>query len=313
MAGISDNMRGALLMSASMASFTVNDAFMKMLGGELPLMQAIFLRGIGTTLLIVLLAWALGTLRFRLSRRDAVLVFWRTASEVAAAWLFLTALFNMPIANATAILQALPLTVTLAGAVFLAEPLGWRRLLAILVGLIGVLLIVQPGADGFTIYSIYVVLAVAVITVRDLTTRRMSRDVSSLSVAAIAALAVTVFGGVGTLGADWVPMTPRFWLLLAGSAVFVLGGYVFSVLVMRVGEIAVVAPFRYTSLIWALILGVVVFGDWPDNMTLVGAAIVVLTGIYTFYRERRIARLATLPATNTNPGQPPVDKASDSP
>ena len=125
-------------------------------------------------------------------------------SEVAAAWLFLTALFNMPIANATAILQVLPLTVTLAGALFLGEALGWRRLLAILVGLVGVMLIVQPGAEGFTIYSIYVVLAVAVITVRDLSTRRMSPQVSSLSVAAVggrssvAAVALTATSGAAS-------------------------------------------------------------------------------------------------------------------
>lgn len=287
---LTDNMRGALLMVGSMTAFTVNDAFMKALSDSLPLFQAIFLRAIGVTLFLAAFAWSQGGLTLRVGASDRKLIALRCVAEVSAALLFIYALFNMPLANATAILQALPLTVTLAGAVFLGEPVGWRRLLAIVIGFLGVLLIVQPGSDGFTIYSLYVLAAVCLITVRDLTARRISKAVPSLTVALFAGIAVGLGGAVGTLMSDWRPVGSDAWLLLAAAAVSVIGGYVFSVATMRVGEIGFVSQFRYTSLISALILGLIFFGEWPDALTLLGAAIVVGTGLFTLWRERKGAK-----------------------
>jgi S-adenosylmethionine uptake transporter len=295
MANLSDNTRGALLMMAAMAFFTVNDACMKGIGGEIPLFQVLLIRGVITTILLVLLARVLGGLTFRLPRRDRGLILLRTAGEIGAAFFFITALFHMPLANATAIIQTIPLAVTLAGALFLREPLGWRRLTAILVGFAGVLLIVRPGTEGFTVYSIYALVSVLFVTLRDLTTRQLSRAVPSLSVAISAAVGVTIFGAIGTATAEWVPVSPRSWLLLAGASVFLVGGYIFSVMVMRVGDIATVAPFRYTSLIVALLIGLVFFGEWPTFLTLLGATIVAGTGIYTLLRERHLRRRDVLP------------------
>ncbi len=296
MATVSDNTRGALLMMGSMAAFTFNDASMKALADEIPLAQAVFLRGLLTGAFMYLLARRMGSLGLDFSRRDWGLIALRTAAEIAAAYFFITALFNMPIANATAILQALPLTVTLAGALFFREAVGWRRMLAILVGLLGVLLIVQPGAEGFSVYSIYAVLAVLTVTVRDLAARRLSPGVPSLMVALVASLGVTLSFGVASLGADWATPGPLAWAQLAAASVFVVGGYTFSVATMRIGDVAAVTPFRYTSLLWALFLGFVVFGDWPDTLTLTGAAIVVATGTFTLLREARLARRQRAPA-----------------
>ncbi len=145
MAGMSDNTRGALLMTGSMAAFTFNDAFMKSLGEHLPLFQAIFLRGIGTTLFLIALTVWMRQVRLAASRRDWTLMIIRAVSEMGGAWFFITALFHMPFANLSAILQALPLAVTLAGAVFLGESVGWRRMTAILIGFAGVMLIVRRG------------------------------------------------------------------------------------------------------------------------------------------------------------------------
>ena len=284
------NSRGALLMMGSMLSFTLNDAAMKALSDELPLFQAIFLRGIATTVLLYLLARAMGGLTWRLPRRDWQLIALRSLAEIGAAFFFITALFNMPIANATAILQALPLSITLAGALFLGEAVGWRRLSAILIGFAGVMLIVRPGAAGFNAYSIYALLAVVMVTLRDLSARRLSDKVPTLTVALIAALAVMLVSGAASLATDWQPVSGKAAMQLAAASVLVIGGYVFSVSAMRTGEIAVIAPFRYTSLLWALLLGLFVFAEWPSALTLAGAAIVVATGVYTFYRERRIAR-----------------------
>ncbi len=288
MTGTSNNLRGAFFMMASMAAFTFNDVSMKALSDELPLFQAIFLRGSVTCLMMYLVALALGGLRFVLPRREWGLIALRTFSELAATYLFLSALFNMPLANATAILQALPLAVTLAGAVFLGEAIGWRRLIAIIVGLVGVLMIVQPGADGFNIYSVYVLGAVGFVTVRDLASRRLSHDTPSMTPAITGAFAVTLGAGLASTTETWVQPSGLAWAQLAAASVFIIGGYLFSIMAMRIGDIGTVTPFRYTSLLWALLLGFVVFGDWPDGLTLIGAAIVVGTGIFTWIRERKL-------------------------
>ncbi len=287
---LTDNMKGAVLMTLSMAGFTLNDACMKALAGDLPLAQAVVLRGVLASVLIYLLGRGLGALRFDLPAREWKLIGLRAVAEVGATYTFLSALFNMPIANVTAILQALPLTVAMAAWLFLGEPLGWRRVLAIGVGFIGVLLIVQPGGSGFSCWSIYALGTVACVTFRDIIVRRMAKTTPSMTVAFINAVAITLVFGMLSLADDWAPVDARTAGILMLAAVFIFGGYLFSVMVMRVGEIGFVAPFRYTGLIAALIVGYLLFGDWPDVLTLLGAAIVVAMGLFTLYRERVLAR-----------------------
>lgn len=287
-----DNLKGAGLMTISMAAFTFNDVCIKLLAGEVPLMQAIFLRGALSTLLIWFVARHMGAIRLNFARRDWGLIALRSGAEIGATFSFLTALFHMPIANITAILQALPLTVALAAALVFGEPLGWRRMLAIAIGFCGVLLIVRPGAEGFSVYSIYALAAVGFVTIRDLAARRLSRAVPSISVALINAAVVTAAGGIASLGQGWVMVSPAHVGLLAMAAVFILCGYLASVAVMRLGEISFTAPFRYTGLLWALALGWLIFGDWPKPLTLLGAAIVVATGMFTLWREAQLRRKA---------------------
>ena len=285
---MSANQLGALFMMASMACFTLNDTFMKVTDGAIPLFQLLFLRGILTTILIVALGLWLRALHFNIRRRDWGLIALRSASEMATAYFFITALFNMPLANVTATLQALPLTVTLGGALFFREAVGWRRMSAILIGFLGMLLIVRPGSEGFNIYGVYALLAVLGVTVRDLVTRQLSADVPSMTVTLAASLTVMTFSGIASTATPWVAISGPHALMVIGSSICIFGGYYFSVRVMRVGEISFIAPFRYTGLIWALILGWLVFGDWPTNLTLLGAGIVVATGVFTLYRERAV-------------------------
>ncbi|CUH52625.1 DMT family transporter [Shimia marina] len=294
MAALSDNTKGALLMMCSMAAFTFNDTLIKSLGPQVPLFQMLFLRGAMASVLIWLLARRVGRLRWRLARRDWGLIGLRTGAEIGAAYFFITALYHMPIANVTAILQILPLTVTLGGALFFGESVGWRRASAIVAGFCGMLLIVRPGAEGFDHYTVYALIAVGFVTLRDLATRKMSAEVPSMTVTLVASLGVMSFAGVASLGADWVRMELAQWALLAGAAVFILGGYLFSVLVMRVGEVSFVAPFRYSGLLWALLLGFLVFDDWPDPITLLGALIVVSAGVFTLVRGRRLSQAKTV-------------------
>ena len=295
-ADLTDNLKGALLMMASMAAFTLNDTFVKALSGTVPLNQLLFLRGLLTTFFVGILAWRLGAFGRSIPRRDWQLVGLRLIAEIGAAYFFLTALFNMPLANVTAILQSLPLVVTLSAALFFKEPLGWRRLSAILIGLCGVLLIVRPGTEGFTLYSLYALIAVGFVTMRDLCTRKLSAETPSMLVTFLTSGAVMVFFGIGSAMDDWVPVDARAALFILCASVMIIGGYLFSIMVMRVGEISFVTPFRYTGLIWALVLGWAVFGDWPKPITLLGAAIVVGSGVFMLYRERQLARAGRLPA-----------------
>ncbi len=285
---LSDNMRAALLIMLSMTAFTVNDALMKLAAPNLPFFQQIAMRGVMITIGLTILAAMWGHLSFKPNRKDRVLTVLRTLAEAIGTIFFLTALFIIPLANLSAILQALPLTVTLAAAIFLGEPVGWRRLAAILVGFIGVAIIIRPGLDGFSIYSLYGVAAVIAVTFRDLASRQLSKSIPSSRVALSAAIGVTVMAMIGSLYQQeiWAMPNLREWLLLVGASICLMVGYIAAVSGMRLGEIGFVAPFRYTSLLVALILGLVLFDEWPDALTMIGAGIVVATGLFTLYRER---------------------------
>ncbi|WP_170407464.1 DMT family transporter [Ruegeria arenilitoris] len=283
---MNSNMKGALLMMGSMAAFTINDALIKAAGAEVPLFQMVAMRGVLATVLVYLLARHLGALHLNFPRHDKWLVAARCLAELSATFFFLTALLHMPLANVTAVLQALPLTVTLGAVVFFGEQIGWRRVLAIALGFLGMLLIVRPGPEGFSIYAIYALIAVVSVTIRDLITRRMSIHVPSLAVTLATSFTITVAAACASLASGWQPVPTGAGLMVACAAVFVLTGYLCSVMVMRVGDVGFVAPFRYSSLIWALVLGWLVFGDWPDSVTLLGAALVVGAGLFTLFRER---------------------------
>jgi drug/metabolite transporter (DMT)-like permease len=285
---LSDNMRGALLMMLSMAAFTLNDTFLKTLSGELPWNQAVLLRGVLTSAFLLAFGLSRREIRFILPRRDWGVIALRVWGEVLATIFFLIALFNMPIANVTAILQSLPLAITLAGALFLGERVGWRRYVAIAVGFAGVLMIVRPGGADFDRFAVYAVISVFFVVVRDLSTRRLSRAVPSVTVAFLSASAVTALGGAVTLAVGWHPVTPGHMGAITGASGFIVVGYLASIMTMRVGEIAVVAPFRYTGILWAILLGMAVFGEVPDGWTIAGTAIVVGMGLYTFHRERQL-------------------------
>lgn len=287
-----DNLRAAALMTLAMAGYTFNDACMKALSGDLPLGQAMLLRGILVSVLSLAILRGQGQL-LRLPRgRDLRAVTWRTLGEVGAAFFFVSAIFAMPLGTATAILQALPLTVALGGALVFGERLGWRRLSAIVVGFAGVLLIIRPGTAGFDANALYAVAAVAAITLRDLVTRKIAPAVPTMLVVVCAALGVTVLGGGLAIidRAAWAPISVGVWGLLTASALFLLAAYGLSVQVMRVGDAGFSAPFRYTGLIWAMLLGLVLFGERPDLLTLVGAGLVAGAGVFTLLRERALAR-----------------------
>lgn len=289
---------GILAMNLSMAGFVVNDALAKAASASIPLGQLMFTRGLMASALILVVCWATGALKALGALRHPALV-WRVIGELGATLCYLTALVHIPLSNVTAIFMASPLAVTAAAAVFLAEPVGWRRWTAILVGFAGVLVIVRPGLEGFNGYGLLVLLAVAFVALRDLATRQMPKEVPTFLATALTAVVITVTGVVmmpiESLFSNfdtWQPLQTKTLLQLGFGACFLLVGYVFVIVAMRNGDMSAVAPFRYTSLVFALLIDVFVFGVVLDTPTLVGAAVIVASGLYTLWRERVRARTA---------------------
>ncbi len=286
----SDNLRGILLMCASMAAFTINDTFMKSVIETLPLYQTIALRGLIAVIGLGLLVVVTKAYRLRLNRRDGGLILLRSLADVAATVFFLEALLRMELANLSAILQALPLAITLGAALVYGDRIGWRRMTAILVGFVGVLIIIRPGTEGFDRWALLGVASVVCVVVRDLAVRPMQGQVPSALVALGAAVSVTVMGWIGSGFQGWQPIGAWEAARVLGAGLFLIVGYLTSVMAMRHGDIGLVAPFRYTSLLWATVLGLLVFGDLPDGWTFVGAAVVVGAGLFTLWRERQLRR-----------------------
>lgn len=290
-------------MMVSMAGFTVNDALVKLASTEMNLGQVMLVRGAIATALIVTLAWRHGALQSpRLAFHPMVAL--RAMGELLATIFFLMALQHMPIANVSAVLQALPLAVTMGAALFFGEGVGWRRWAAIAVGFTGVLIIVRPGFEGFNAYALLALLSVSFSAMRDLITRHLPQHVPSLLVSVATSTVVTLTGGIllVPLG-GWTPMTAEGFGLLGAAAVLLLFGYHFVIMSMRSGEISFIAPFRYTSLIWAIALGYLLFGDVPDMAMIAGATVIVGSGLYTLYRERVAGRRGA--ARGTEPALAP--------
>ncbi len=274
-----------------MAGFIFNDAFVKLASADLPTGEILFFRGLFALSMLSLIGFATGNLSGLTGIRHRV-VGWRLVGEVGATVFYLTALFHMPIANATMILQAVPLLVTAAAAIFLGDRVGWRRWIAVGAGFLGVALIVRPGPEGFDIWVLSALAAICFITLRDLATRRMPAKLTTFHVTFATTTAVALLGLAMSPFEDWSAPTSRHLMLLAAAAVFILIGYFFIIAAIRIADMAVVAPFRYSIVLWALVIGFVVWGDVPDALTLIGTAIVIATGVYTFHRERIAARQA---------------------
>ena len=300
---LTPNMRGALFMSLSMAGFTFNDAIIKLLTSDLSVAQLMFLRGVVASVLIFALARhrrALRPLRLLLDPWIAL----RVLGELGGTLTFLIGLAHIPIANASAILQALPLAVTMGAALFLSEPVGWRRWGAILAGFAGVLIIVRPGLEGFSPYALMIVGTVMFACVRDIATRKVDPRIPSLFLSTVTAAAVGLAGLVliWPMG-GWQPASASDLALISLAACLLLVGYQFIIMAMREGDISFIAPFRYTSFIWALLMGFLVFSEIPDVFMITGGAIVIGSGLYTLYRERITSTVK--PASSSAPRHSP--------
>jgi drug/metabolite transporter (DMT)-like permease len=281
-----DTRRGVLAMSAGMACFVSNDALVKYVSESLPSSQLIFIRGVFATLLLLLVAHAMkATSRWRALLDNRVLL--RAGFDSFATMTYLTSLFHLPIANATAINMATPLVITLLAVVALHEKVGAGRWLAIATGFAGVLLIVQPTGAAFNAYSLLCLAGTLLHAGRDLTTRAIHRDIPSILITLSTAIAVTVLAGLWGVFQAWNAVTPRQFALLAAASVFLSGGYYLLTVAMRSGEMSVIAPFRYAGLLFAITLGFIVWGDVPNTVAWSGIGLVVAAGLYVLRASAR--------------------------
>ena len=283
---LNDNLLGAALMTCCVLAYVLNDAVMKLLFADIDFFQAIFLRGLVSLPPLLVLALMTKTLLQKYSAKNQRLMIIRILAEIGTTVTFLTALKHMPLANVTAILQSLPLAITMAAAIFLGEPVGWRRWSAICLGFTGVLIIIRPGLAGFNSYSLLALAAVLLLTVREISTRQLDNKIPTVTVALSTTLGITVFAALMLIGDEWAEINFVSWSLIIAAAAAVTVATLLSVVAMRTGDIGFVSPFRYTSLIGAIGLGILLFGEWPDGITLLGAVIIAFAGIYSLYREQ---------------------------
>ena len=283
-----ENLRAIALMVLSMAGFAVEDMLIKYIALEMPTGQFLMLIGAGGALIFTLMAWKQGQAVLSADfLRPTIII--RNLGEVIGTLGFVTALVLTPLSSASAIQQATPLAVTLGAALFLKEAVGWRRWSAILIGFGGVVAVIRPGLDGFQPASLFAVLGVIGLATRDVATRATPAEISSL------VLSANGFGMLVPAGAVllWIrggaiaPSAQGYSLLFAALIIGVSAYYALT-LSMRLGDVAVVTPFRYVRLVFALFIGVTVFHEQPDVWTLSGAAIIILSGLYTFFRERQL-------------------------
>ena len=284
---MTENIRGALLMMICMGAFVLNDAFVRLAGDTLPLGQILFFRGLITTFVLVIAAWYAGIFRIEVSQEDKLKVVVRSIVEGLTAYFFLTAVLHMPFANVTAILQILPMTVTLAAAFVFKETVGRFRTTLILIGFVGVLFIIKPSMNGFNVYSFYALIAVFLITLRDLITRKLSTEVHTLLPTVSASFGVLLFSIILMFNTPFqsLDMQNSFFILMA--AFFIIFGYYTAVLVMRSGEISFISPFRYSAILFALIIGFVFFAEVPDRQAFLGMLIIATSGIVLLFRNKK--------------------------
>lgn len=285
----SNTLKAGLIMILAMGSFTAGDTMTKLMAGEVPVGQIIFVRGIVATVIISAICARLGVIA------DTVLIFHRNVlarslSDVAGTIFFITALMHIPIANLTAVMQAVPLLVIAFAALFLGETVGIRRVLAILTGLTGVLFIVKPSPTSFTIYDGLSLGLIAAVAMRDIFTRRLTFNVPTMIVVLANSVIVMLSGLALYPFEDWVALEHKHLLMLFCGGVFLCFGYVCMVMTIRMGDISTTAIYRYSVVLFAILSGTLVFGEFPDRWALVGIALIVASGIYALMREMRLAK-----------------------
>lgn len=286
---------GPLFMVVATGSYLVNDTFMKLATDGLPPYQVLFLRGVMATLwgLPLLLALGYGKQARHMAAPNVLL---RNGFELGAILLYMLALANMPIADATALGQVTPLLIILGSSILFRERVGGLRMALVGTGFIGALMVAQPTLQGISPYALLALGNAVFCAARDIAGRRIGPEVPGLVVAMSAVLIVLLGAGAVHFSTEtWVMPQPHHLLLIAGSGLFLIAGHFFIFMSYRVGQAAMVAPFYYFFTFWAVISGLLVFGQFPNGLAITGIALVVVSGVAVVLlgeRQRRMAPVA---------------------
>jgi drug/metabolite transporter (DMT)-like permease len=293
MSSISKNnaLRAGAYMIFTTACFVAGDTCLKLIGTTLPLGEVIALIGVLSTIFLSVICWYQGVIKdvpLMFSRR----VLLRSFMDMLGSFMFVAALTHMPFANLSAIMQSVPLCVVVIAVIFLGEKAGFARVAAVIAGFIGVMLVVKPSLQTFSVYELLALLTVVVVAVRDLVTKNIPASVPLMIIALGNAVLVTVAGCIYGLSQGFQSVVGwQFGLLLAAGLLITMG-YILIVLTVRLGELSATAPFRYTEVVFAIIAGIVVFNEYPDVLSYVGMALIISAGVYAAHREALRSRNA---------------------
>ncbi|MGC3939570.1 DMT family transporter [Roseobacter sp. EG26] len=283
------NLFGSLWMIASMGAFAIEDAFVKAASATLPIGQILILFGFGGALVFAGVALVSREPLFTaavVSRTMRLRVFF----EIIGRLFYILAISLIPLSAATVILQATPLVVVAGAALVFGERVGWRRWAAIFLGLIGVLIIVQPGTDGFSTLSILAVIGMIGFAGRDLASRAAPASLGTAILGLYGFLSIVVAGVLFSVwqAAPFVQPDVKTWLVLSGAVLTGVSAYSCLMKAMRTGEISAVTPFRYTRLIFGVAFGVAFFGERLSTSMLIGSSLIVVSGLFILWRGKQV-------------------------
>ena len=277
------SLRGILCMLGGALSLTINDAMAKYLTQSYPVGQVMALRGLSIILLLIAFLFFMNNLK-------ALKIFswkghlFRAGAMTGSTFFFITGLSLLPITDAIAIAFVAPILTTILGVVILREAVSWKRWAAIFVGFFGVIIILQPTNDAFKIAAIAPMGAAAFGAARDVITRAISGSENSLSILFTSMLMITIAGFL-TYPLGWSAVKPsHIWIFITSSLLVGLAQYL-MIEAFRLGEVALISPFKYSSLLWATLIGLVIWNDLPSKHVVLGAFILILSGIYLLRNE----------------------------
>ena len=285
-------------MTAAMALFAVEDMFLKFSAKSLPTGEILTVTALFGLLFFGGMALREGRSLFEASFLHPLVVA-RNLGEVVGSFAYITAIATVPLPSIAAVLQATPLAVTLGAALFMGEQVGWRRWSAIAVGFAGVMLVIRPGMGEFHPHLLWVLVTVIGLATRDLCSRAIPAGIATSQLASWGVASVGLLGAAMIPFQGWVTPSGPQSLMLLGAMAFGTAGYWAITAGTRVGEASVVAPFRYVRLVFVMVISLVVFAEYPDRLTLAGAALIIASGLYAFARERLRRRPRAKPGLST--------------
>jgi len=284
---------GILCMILSQFSFSLNDSLVKLIvlesTNQLSLLNVIFVRGLFTTFFIFIY------LKIIEKKRLIIIVknfpyHKRGFFEVLTAVCFLSGLILLPFAEVYTLLMTNPFFVTIFAYLFLKEKVGIRRLIAIIIGFIGVLIVVNPNKSDFNFFFILPISAAVFLTIRDITTKNIANKNNSFEIIFITSLLMTLFSGFGSLFVEF-SIELKSFLKLILSSIFLSIAYLLSVLTIFYAPLSLTASSRYSVVIFGIFFGYVFFGEQPTNNMIIGASIIIASGMFVIQREKKLGKI----------------------